>query len=207
MSKENPSFSQRPQRKPRPLDTQRLRDLALRYVARYATSSAKLRDYLARKLREREWQGDDQPDIDALVGYCVDKGFVDDALYAAQKASDLARRGYGARRVDAMLYMSGIADDDALEARSLTEAAKWKAALLFARRKRIGPFSRSEHGKGPDKDNGDRSVRDRQIAGMLRAGHDMHVACTVIDAPDFAVLREKGDDGLDAALDAMEPLV
>ena len=38
---------------PRPLDAPRLEELALSYVARFATSAAKLDDYLRRKLRER----------------------------------------------------------------------------------------------------------------------------------------------------------
>ena len=40
-----------------PLDEAGLNELALAYVARYATSRAKLLAYLARKLRERGWGG------------------------------------------------------------------------------------------------------------------------------------------------------
>lgn len=187
-------------RKARPLDQQRLRDMTLRYVARYATSSAKLRDYLKRKLRERDWQGEDAPDVEGLVGYCLEKGYVDDALYARQKADDLTRRGYGRRRVDTMLFISGITDDDASEARELADAAKWHAALLYARRKRIGPFVRHDKIQL----DADPAQKDRQIAAMLRAGHDMDAVRAIINAPDFAQLREKGDEALDEALDRFD---
>lgn len=196
----DPSQSGQNTRKMRPLDHQRLRDMMLRYVARYATSSAKLRDYLQRKLRERGWQGDDKADIEGLITYCMKKGYVDDALYARQKADDLTRRGYGRRRVDTMLFASGIADDDASEARNLADSAKWHTALLYARRKRVGPFIR------PDKisTDSDPALKDRQIAAMLRAGHDMDVVRAIIHAPDFARLREKGDEALDEALDRFD---
>src|SRR5690606_22662366 len=42
-------------RAPKPLDAARLDELALTYVARFATSAAKLERYLKRKLRERGW--------------------------------------------------------------------------------------------------------------------------------------------------------
>ena len=54
----------------KPLDEARLRDLALAYVARFSTSSAKLATYLKRKLRERGWEGESEPDIAALCALC-----------------------------------------------------------------------------------------------------------------------------------------
>ena len=44
-----PSRERKP---PRPLDAARLNEMALAYVARFATSAGKLSDYLRRKLRE-----------------------------------------------------------------------------------------------------------------------------------------------------------
>jgi len=49
------------------MDAKRLESLALRYVGRYATTRAKLRDYLLRKLGEADWDGEGAPDPDALV--------------------------------------------------------------------------------------------------------------------------------------------
>ena len=51
MVKEPPSNGRKP-RSSRPLDKARLEELALAYVARFATSAARLESYLARKLRE-----------------------------------------------------------------------------------------------------------------------------------------------------------
>ena len=66
-------------RPPKPLDARRLNDLALHYVARFATSAAKLADYLRRKLRERGWEGEGEPDVAALTANFVAAGYIDDA--------------------------------------------------------------------------------------------------------------------------------
>ena len=50
-----------------PLDAAKLEELALGYVGRFATSRAKLRTYLQRKLRERGWDGEAEPPIEALA--------------------------------------------------------------------------------------------------------------------------------------------
>jgi len=49
------------------LDESRLNELALRYVGRFATTRAKLRTYLERKVRERGWSGDSEPDPAAIA--------------------------------------------------------------------------------------------------------------------------------------------
>ena len=45
----------------KPLNEERLHELALFYVGRFATTRAKLIAYLSRKLRERGWEGERQP--------------------------------------------------------------------------------------------------------------------------------------------------
>ena len=55
-------------KKPRPpLDQGSLERLALHYVGRYATTRARLKTYLSRKLKERGWEGGARPDVDALA--------------------------------------------------------------------------------------------------------------------------------------------
>src|SRR5688572_29571283 len=98
----------RARREPKPLDAARLDELALTYVARFATSAAKLERYLKRKLRERGWDGEREPDLPALVGRYVELGYVDDETFARAKTGSLLRRGYGARRVREALGAAGI---------------------------------------------------------------------------------------------------
>jgi regulatory protein len=82
-------------RSPHPLDAARLDELALAYVARFATSTGKLAAYLARKLRERGWDEDaaEPPDVEAVVERMARAGYVSDEGYARMRSASLRRRG------------------------------------------------------------------------------------------------------------------
>jgi regulatory protein len=175
-------------RSKRPLGAARLDELALAYVARFATSRAKLTRYLARKVRESEWMDD----VDAMTACeaVADRmerlRYLDDRQYAAMRAGAMTRRGLGVRRVKAQLYVDGIAEADSSEAIEAAEGAATSAAIDFARRRRFGPFA-----AGAIEDP---KLRERQIAAFLRAGHSMAIARRILAVPP-------GDDAALAALD------
>ena len=160
----------RTRRRAKPLDRTRLEELAVAYVARFATSAGKLRAYLQRKLRERGFVEDEAPDLDALIGKFVERGYVDDESYGRAKAGDLAARGYGARRVEHALRAAGIGEElrHALEP---GEHARRHAALVLARKRGFGPFERKPVAGGDE----ERKLREKRLAAMLRAGHDFDV--------------------------------
>lgn len=166
-----------PRRNPRPLDPARLEELALAYVARFATSAAKLEAYLTRKLRERGWEDEREPPLSALIERFVTAGYVDDAAFARARTSSLLRRGYGPRRIAQALSAAGI-DEEARAAARADEAAERHAALALARRRGFGPF-----GAQPP----DWAQREKQLAAMLRAGHRLDSARELVDAPDASV--------------------
>jgi regulatory protein len=158
--------------KPRPLDQARLDELGLAYVARFATSAAKCADYLRRKLRERGWAGDGDPQIDALVERLRQSGYIDDAVFAAAKAGGLLRRGFGSRRIAQALHHAGIAEETRQAVLPARDAERL-AALALAQKRRFGPFGAVLP---------DRPVREKQIAAMLRAGHRLDSARRLVDA-------------------------
>jgi len=175
-------------RSKRPLGAARLDELALAYVARFATSRAKLTRYLSRKIRESEWT--DDVDAVAACEAVADRmerlQFLDDRQYAAMRAGAMTRRGLGVRRVKAQLYVDGIAAADSGEAIETAEGAALSAALGFARRRRFGPFGAASVT--------DPKLRERQVAAFLRAGHSMATARRILAiAP--------GDEAALAALD------
>lgn len=161
-------------RLPPPLDESALRDMALRHVARFATSRGKLLAYLKRKIKERGWGGEAPADPDGLADRFVDLGYIDDAGYAVMKSGALARRGYGARRIGEELRAAGIGEEDREQADAQIASEAWAAADRFARRKRIGPYA-----TGPI----DPKQREKAIAAFLRAGHAYAVARRWVDAP------------------------
>ena len=172
MVKESPAIH-RKRRASRPLDAASLEELALAYVARFATSAAKLEGYLARKLRERGWaEGEAIVDIPGLVERYAARGYVDDAAYARMRAGSLLRRGYGSRRIGQALGAAGIGED--VREDVLPDAGERRqAALVMASKRRIGPF-----GAEPP----DPARREKQIAAMLRAGHELGDALALVDA-------------------------
>ncbi len=182
-------MARRTARRPRPpLDQDKLSELALSYVGRFATTRAKLASYLARKLRERGWGAERPADIDTIVERLVDLGYVDDAAYALSKSRALTGRGYGARRVRQSLRAAGIGEEDGMEAAAAADSEAVESALRFARRRRIGPY-----GNG----GGDRSDRERVLAAMIRAGHSFALAKAILSIEpgsniDVEFLKEKG---------------
>jgi regulatory protein len=163
----------RPPRKSRPpLDEAKLHELALRYVGRFATSRAKFRSYLQRKLRERGWDGSVAPDPDGLVERFAGLGYIDDREFALAKARSLTSRGYGRERLRQALSVAGIGGDEAAEAQAIANAGAVESALRFARRKRFGPFS-PQRAEARD--------RERAIASMVRAGHAFALSRAILD--------------------------
>lgn len=170
-----------------------MNDLALHYVARFATSTGKLRSYLQRKLRERGWDGEGQPDIDGLVERFAEKGYVDDEAYARSKASGLLSRGYGARRVEQTLRAAGIEE----QVRSDTapeEAEARQAIVALAKRRRFGPFAKPKRDETSEEAH---KRREKQLAAMIRAGHAFDHARRVSEAHSIEDLEEWAWDAQD----------
>lgn len=158
-------------RRRKPLDATALRDLALRYVGRFAVSEGRLIAYLRRKIHERGWAGADEPDIAAIAARFTELGYIDDSHYAEAKRNDLGRRGYGNRRIAHALRADGI-DVELVADAALSEEEEWESADLFARRKSIGPYAAAL----PDP-----RLRERQMAAFARAGHNLSIALKFVD--------------------------
>ena len=170
-------------RKPRPpLDGPALHELALAYVARFATSRGKLSRYLDRKLRERGWAGAGEARDAAgqAASRMAELGYVDDGAYAAGRARTFAARGFGPRRLSADLMAAGVGEEQRAAAAGTLDAGA--AALRFAEKRRIGPFAT---------ERADPKAREKQLSAMLRAGHSMAdarriLACRPGEMPDFS---------------------
>lgn len=164
----------------------------MRYVARYATSRAKLRAFLSRKVRERGWSEAREPDIDALANRLCELGYIDDSAYALAKANSLTSRGYGKRRLDQKLRFDGIEEADAAAALGHADAEALDSALRLARRRKLGPFAIGA---------ADPRQREKAIATLVRAGHSFALARAIASLQpgaelNFDELRDRA--GLDS---------
>ncbi|MEX0341443.1 MAG: regulatory protein RecX [Erythrobacter sp.] len=184
MDDERATFG-RTRRRAKPLDRTRLEELAVGYVARFATSGGKLKAYLQRKIRERGFVEEEEPDVGGIVERFAAKGYVDDEAYGRAKASDLAARGFGARRVEQALHAAGIGDG-LRQALAPAESERRSAVLVLARKRRFGPFS-TNGDTGPDEL---RKLKEKQLAAMVRAGHEFDHARRVVEARSIEELEQ-----------------
>lgn len=178
-------------------DAGRLREAALAHLARFAATEAGLLRVLERRVRRwsdravaegvpseqaRAQAGAARDAARAVVAALVAGGVLDDGAYAESRARSLARGGRSRRAMLAHLTGRGV---DAELARSVlpedgdTELA---AALLQARRRRIGPFAAPDAGPGTDgHPAADSAARNRQLATLARAGFSRDIAERALD--------------------------
>ncbi len=182
-------------REPRKATPKYLRNAALYYLERYASSSAHLRRLLLAKVARSARAHDTDPEMDAdkgaaaveaLIVELLDMGVLDDARYAAERARILYRRGASARAVRAGLRAKGIEADDIEHALAgLREEAaepELAAALTYARKRRLGPYG------DPDR-RVDR--REKDLAALGRKGFGYDMARRVIETDDLAELEDE----------------
>jgi regulatory protein len=168
-------------RPPTRMTEAKLADAALFYLSRYASSSGNLRQVLTRKLLRSAHHYDDDPEplipvIDAIVARHLKSGAVNDSAYAEAQVRKLRRRGGSARIIGQRLIAKGVPGEIIAEASAGFNQTREDraAAIIFARRRRLGPFRngpRTEH-------------RLRDLAAMGRGGFAYAIATQVIDAID-----------------------
>jgi len=146
-----------------------------------------LRTYLERKVRERGWSGDSEPDPAAIAERFAKQGYVDDSAYALAKSRSLTGRGYGKRRLVQALRSAGVDENEGAAAIDHADEAAVSAALRFAQRRRFGPYA--AHSPSEIKE------REKALAAMIRAGHGFALANAIIsmtpnDEPNIEQLIE-----------------
>ncbi len=170
-----------------------LESAALDYLARYPTSAAQFRKVLQRKVDRslRSYGGDSteaQGWIEALTRRLIETGLLDDRQFAAARARALFRRGASAGRIRYLLQTKGVARsdiDDALgDLNDMAGEPELAAALIYARRRRIGPFRLSEERS---------SFRQRDLASLSRQGFGYDLARRVVDCQELDVLEAEAE--------------
>jgi regulatory protein len=180
----DPGKSPHGQLPPSPPDTDALRDAALTYLARYAATQAGLLRVLQRRIDRwaHQAQGSelDRDTVTAQVAAAAAAaqdvvrrlaaaGAINDAAFAESKVRSLERAGRSRRAIGAHLAAKGV--DPETQRHALPAADpdnELPAALILARRRRIGPF---RAGDPPEAEG-----RRRELAILARAGFPQDVA-------------------------------
>jgi len=190
MSAENPGKKERVKRRRQPLKAtpEGLERSALYYLERYDSSSGHLRRLLRRKIAlSQKVHGTDPEEgaaaVERLIARLTGLGLLDDARYARERVHGLLARGTSATMIKAKLAAKAV--PSALVEAALDEhlgdsgCAELRAALRYAKRRRLGPFRLKERE--------DRRARD--LAALGRQGFDYETARKVVDSEDPAALE------------------
>jgi len=163
-----------------------LHEAGLAYLARYAATEAGLARMLERAVdrwaRRAMADGGEADAVAAqaaqargavrgVVARLAAAGAVSDATFAASRTRSLVRGGRSRRAVAAHLAAKGIGAATARAALEAEETDELAAAVMLARRRRIGPFRVGD---------GDRL---RELAMLARAGFSQAVASEALRMP------------------------
>jgi regulatory protein len=172
-------------RKPKRLTRADLGQVALDYLARFATTEKRLRDMLVRRIRRSAAAHGDDPApllaaVPEVMQSLVARKLLDDRSFAVMKAASLTRRGTSRRQIGVKLAQLGV--DGAVRDAALSNLAEefgdseLAAALAYAKRRRLGPY-RARHIAGAQ-----RLIQEkRDLAAMARAGFSLTLARRILN--------------------------
>jgi regulatory protein len=169
---------------PSPPSEVALREAALRHLARYAATRARLLRVLERRIdRWLRATRAASPEDDALgdaavaakgaarrvVADLAATGVIDDEVYAARRAKALLRAGRSRARAAQHLAVRGIDAEIIRAAVPVNEQRELAAALLVTRKRRLGAFAAADTADDP-------KARRRAMGVLQRAGFGLGVA-------------------------------
>lgn len=171
-------------RPPKKITETYLHNSGLYYLQRFAASSNHFRQVMMRKVKKSCHYHKDQDYqhcselVDALVQKFVEAGLLDDEAYTKGVVNSLRRSGKSRRAVMTKLKVKGLPDhmvsrilnDHDTDIAETPEEAERNAALIFARKKRLGPFARDKE-----------TPHEKALATMARAGFSYDTCRFIIE--------------------------
>jgi regulatory protein len=166
-----------------------LREAALHHLGRYEATRAGLIRVLDRRIARWAMRSEDpERAADAVAPMreaarrvadgLVAIGALDDSRFAERRAALHARTGRSARSSRAMLGVLGVPPALADEASARDADLELEAAVLHARKRRLGPFAR------PLAEDADpRRAQARAFGSLARAGFSAATARAALDLP------------------------
>jgi len=179
-------------KRPRKVTRDYLMNYATWYLERFAASRARLETLMRGKIRLSVAEHGTDPDeavewMNSVLSACEKAGFINDDAYAKGRARSLLRRGKALRVIAADLSSRGIASDQVdaalTELRAEADDAAYEevrgtdpniaAAAAYARRRRLGPWRRSEIRD---------EKREKDMAALARQGFGYDTATRIINS-------------------------
>ena len=164
----------------------RMMTKAVDYLGRYASSRHKLGQILQRFANRKltDYEADDiAAAIQQTIDQCSQLGYVDDGQFAVTVARNERRLGRSQSVIRQRLRQHALSDD--IIAHAIAEVDEnnangdMKAAIRFARRRRLGPFAK-RHSAHHQRLNS-HQWKKRDLGAMARAGFSMVISQQVLD--------------------------
>ena len=181
-------------RAPRTIDDAWLQRSALTYLRRFTPTTARFRRVMLRKVdraiaagtvvdRDRVAE-----QLEALILRLAEAGYLDDVRLIRARVEQLHQRGTSAHLIRARLAQqeapAELVEAALVALREDGRDVELEAAVAYARRRRLGPWSRQP---------GER--REKELGSMARAGFGYGVASRVLDADTADELDELVERG------------
>jgi regulatory protein len=171
---------------PAPPDMAALHQAALTYLSRYASTEAGVRRVLHRRI-DRWAKTQPDPDaaavaaartaVDTVVLRLLQAGVLNDTVFAETRAKSLLRGGQSSRSVQGRLIAKGVAAQLARDATPSDPETELAAALVMARRRRIGPYRPAAAVDA----GADAAMRLKELGRLARAGFSREIAQRALD--------------------------
>lgn len=165
-------------RKPKKITPKRLENIALYYLNRFESSAANLERVLKKRVKkaalfhEVEYKTTDAW-IHTTIQTMKKMGYIDDTRYAKNQTRQMLQEGKSKKFIISKLRSKGVCSETIDQIiRPLDDDSQHQAALTFARKKLLGPFSVS---------NKKRENREKQLASFARAGFDYQTAKKILE--------------------------
>ena len=167
----------------------RMMNKAVDYLSRYASSRHKLGQIL-RRFAHRRLTDYDAKDITTAIQQTIDQcsqlGYLNDWDFAVIVARNQRRRGLSQAVIRRHLRQHALCDD--IIAHALAKADEnsadgdLRAAIRFAQRRRLGPFSQRHNSHHQRLDA--HQWKRRDLSAMARAGFSMATSKQILDHDD-----------------------
>jgi regulatory protein len=176
-------------RVPKKITERSLKNVALYYLQRYASSSANLKSVLMRRVHRSSAHHGSSVDegeilVDGVIARLQELGLLNDAAFAEAQAISLHRRGNSRRAIKMKLFQKGLGGNDidaALHAlEEEFENAEFIAAAALARRRRLGPYRDNEVRK---------ELYEKDLTALARAGFSYDIAKQVVETETIEELE------------------
>ena len=172
---------------PKKISPRYLYNSGLAYLQRFPASSMHFKTVMKRKIskscRHHTEQNMDEclTMLDDVVIQFKELGLLDDDAYLKGMTTSLRRRGLSSAQIHSKMMQKGYQRGDITNALNIydnevfsnSEGGDSHAALIFARRKKLGPFDRLQ-----------KRDAEKSMATMARAGYSYDIAKKILSMPE-----------------------